>query len=85
MSRPQEPVQNEYMKRKTHHGTEIEKVFGDATCLDVGEIREGFDVGRIRQPQDPHDNGRGKQEGHASQAGHPTPTNQLAILRPLEL
>ena len=40
-----------HVKGEQHQRTEIEEVLGDATRLDVGEVPEGLDVGRIRQPQ----------------------------------
>ena len=44
----QQPVQDENVEGEQHQRPEIEEVFGDATRLDVGEVCEGFDVGRIR-------------------------------------
>ncbi len=55
-------MQDERLQCEQHQRTEIQQVLGDTTRLDVGEVGECLDIGRIGQPQRSDDHERAEHQ-----------------------
>ncbi len=75
----EQPAQHQDVEGEQDQRSEVEEVLGDAARLDVREVGEGLQVGRIREPHGSDDDDRDDHAEHAGQAGRTAPAAELAI------